>query len=115
MQLSQRLPRLHRASEIRNIQLTPRDVELMRLAYKHRFVRSTHAIALLGGSAQGVLRRLQLLFHHGYLDRRFCEREVRSWGGGEPLVYSLGSKGAEILQSLAATLPKRLTWLSRRP
>src|SRR4051812_25097250 len=99
----------------RPIQLTERDVEILRLVYKHRFLRSSHAIELLGGSAQGILRRLHLLFHNGYLERPVCKRQLYSWGGAEPLVYSLGKRGAELLEEIATVLPRRLEWLSQRP
>ena len=36
---------------------------------RYRFLSSTLIIRLIGGSAQQILRRLQVLFHHGYLDR----------------------------------------------
>jgi Replication-relaxation len=113
--IGERSPRFQRRSDLRNFQLTERDVELLRLVYKHRFLRSTHAIELLGGSAQGILRRLQLLFQHGYLERPVFKRQMYSWGGAEPLVYSLGERGAELLGQVAAVLPRRLEWLSQRP
>jgi hypothetical protein len=36
---------------------------------RYRFLSSTLIIRLIGGSAQQILRSLQLLFHQGYLDR----------------------------------------------
>jgi len=76
--------------------LTPRDLLILRAVHRHRLLRSTHLIALLGGSPQTTLRRLQLLFHHGYLDRPPMQLD---WyvHGSEPLVYGLGRRGAEAL------------------
>jgi DNA-binding IclR family transcriptional regulator len=64
--------------------LTPRDLLILRAVYRHRLLRSTHLIALADGSRQTTLRRLQLLFHHGYLDRPPMQLDwyVR---GSEPL------------------------------
>lgn len=66
---SVRLPRFKRATEIPPIRLTGRDREIIRQVHRHRFLRSSHIVALIGGSSQQVSRRLQRLFHHGYLDR----------------------------------------------
>ncbi|HEX4960621.1 MAG TPA: replication-relaxation family protein [Thermoanaerobaculia bacterium] len=50
------------------------------------------------GSRQAMLRRLQLLFHHSYLDRPPMQLDwyVR---GAEPMVYALGNRGAEVLEA----------------
>jgi hypothetical protein len=76
--------------------LTPRDLDILRAVYRHRLLRSTHLQALADGSPQATLRRLQLLFHHGYLDRPAVQLDwyVR---GSEPLVYALGNQGAKVL------------------
>src|SRR4029077_11756109 len=43
-------------------------------------------------------RRLQLLFHHGYLDRAPMQLDWYT-RGSEPLVYALGNPGAEVLET----------------
>jgi hypothetical protein len=45
-----------------------------------------------------MLRRLQLLFHHGYLDRPPMQLDWYA-RGSEPLVYALGNRGAEVLEA----------------
>jgi hypothetical protein len=77
--------------------LTPRDLEILRAVHRHRLLRSTHLTALSGGSPQATLRRLQLLFHHGYLDRPPMQLDWYA-RGSEPLVYALGNRGAELLE-----------------
>jgi hypothetical protein len=64
---------------------------------RYRFLSSTLIIRLIGGSAQQILRSLQVLLHNGYLDRPtsqvaqlahafdFCDR---------PFLYGLGRAGA---------------------
>lgn len=91
----ERRPRFERAA-VRAILLTPRDLEILRAVRRHRLLRSTHLTALVVGSTQVVLRRLQLLFHHGYLDRPPAQLD---WYGraSEPLVYALGQGGAHAL------------------
>jgi hypothetical protein len=90
-----RRPRFERA-KVAGIKLTPRDLLILRAVQRHRLLRSTHLIALLDGSRQTSLRRLQLLFHHGYLDRPAAQLDWYAQGS-EPLVYALGNRGAALL------------------
>lgn len=96
-QVQTRRPRFERAP-IRRMLLTPRDLVILRAVYRHRLLRSTHLVALSGGSRQATLRRLQLLFHHGYLDRPPMQLDWYA-RGSEPLVYALGNRGAEVLET----------------
>jgi hypothetical protein len=63
-----RFQRFQRAGEVGAIHLTDRDRKIIRLIHRHRFLRSHQIVALIGGSAQQLSRRLQRLFHHGYLE-----------------------------------------------
>lgn len=92
-----RRPRFERAA-VRPMILTPRDLDVLRAVHRHRLLRSTHLVALSGGSRQATLRRLQLLFHHGYLDRPPMQLDWYA-RGSEPLVYALGNRGAEVLET----------------
>jgi hypothetical protein len=98
----QRKPRFKRAPT-QDIQLTPRDMEALRYVFEHRFLRSTHLIMLLGGSAQGVLRRLNLLYHHGFLDRLKGLSPL-------PMVYALGDRGADLLERLYGIPRGKVDW-----
>lgn len=90
-----RRPRFERAA-VRGMRLTPRDRELLQAVQRHRLLRSPHLAALAGSSGQAVRRRLQLLFHHGYLDRPPMQLDWYA-RGSEPLVYALGRRGAKAL------------------
>jgi hypothetical protein len=90
-----RRPRFERA-KVAGIKLTPRDFAILRAVERHRLLRSTHLIALLDASRQTTLRRLQLLFHHGYLDRPAAQLDWYAQGS-EPLVYALANRGAAVL------------------
>lgn len=87
-----RLPRFRRSPSIAPMALTPRDLDIIRAAFRFRFLRSTHLASLFGGSRQVILRRLQLLFHHGYLDRPRAQIDYYR-NGSQPMVYGLGNKG----------------------
>lgn len=103
-----RLPRFERAPA-RGMILTPRDLQILRAVYRHRLLRSTHLQALADGSPQTTLRRLQLLFHHGYLDRPPMQLDwyVR---GSEPLAYALGNRGAQALAAEGELKSGALRW-----
>lgn len=92
-----RLPRFSRASDVRSFRVTERDFEILQQINRHRFLRSSHLCQLLNGSPQQLLRRLQLLYHHGYLERPRAQLDYFHRGGSEPIVYGLGNKGAEWL------------------
>ncbi|HVZ23397.1 MAG TPA: replication-relaxation family protein [Vicinamibacterales bacterium] len=73
--------------------LQARDTEIVRLVEQHRVITSDNVRLLVGGSGQNVLRRLQKLFHAGYLDRPRSQRTF----GNLPFAYALGQRGAELL------------------
>ena len=95
---SVRLPRFKRVAEISPIQLTERDQEIIRQVHRHRFLRSSHILALIGGSPQQLLRRLQLLYHHGYLERPRAQIDYYHRGGSKPIVYGVGSHGTRLMR-----------------
>lgn len=104
-----RLPRFKRVSNIPPIRLTDRDRAIIRLIHRHRFLHSSHIVALVGGSRQSLLRRLQLLFHHGFLERPRCQIDYYRKGGSREIVYGLGNKAKSILnQESGSTL--KVSW-----
>ena len=92
--------------------LTPRDLDLVRAVAVHRFLRSTHLIALSEGSPQKILRRLNLLYHHAYLDRPRLQLDFYE-RGSEPMIYALGNRGADLLASHDGTPKARVNWGSK--
>src|ERR1700676_417904 len=106
-----RRPRFERA-KVAGIKLTPRDLLILRAVQRHRLLRSTHLIALLGASRQTTLRRLQLLFHHGYLDRPAAQLDWYA-AGSEPMVYALGNRGAAVLATAGGLTRATLRWDTR--
>jgi hypothetical protein len=93
-----RLPRYKRVSTIAPMQLTDRDRGIIRLVHRHRFLRSRQVIALLGGSKQQIVRRLQLLFHHSYLERPRAQIQYYERGGSKSIAYGLGNEGGALLR-----------------
>jgi hypothetical protein len=105
-----RLPRFRRSPDIAPFQLTERDKEILRLVYRHRFLRSTHICSLIPGSSQQILRRLKLLYHHGFLIRPRSQIEFYYYGGRREIVYGLGNKGASVLKTEFGSMFRDTPW-----
>jgi hypothetical protein len=76
--------------------LTSRDVAILRHVSRHRFLNSQQIMQLVGDSPR-IVRRLQSLFHAGYLDRPRAQLTYYASAGSSPLVYALGRKGAQVI------------------
>ena len=95
------------------MELTPRDADMLRLLRRHRFLRSHHIAALLGGSRQQLLRRLQKLYHHGYVERPTCQLDYYQQPGSRSIAYGLASRGAAHLRRVDNIPFSELDWISR--
>jgi hypothetical protein len=80
------------------MQLTARDKRIIQLVYRHRFLRSSHLVALIGESSQTIVRRLQLLYHHSYLERPRAQIDYYHEDGSRRIVYGIGKNGAKLLR-----------------
>ncbi|MBL9184073.1 MAG: replication-relaxation family protein [Verrucomicrobiaceae bacterium] len=110
----QRLPRFTRDPDAAgSFQFTQRDLEILRHVAEHRFIRSEWLIKLAGGSRQQLLRRLNLLYHHGYLERPRCQLDYYHEGGSKSLVYGLASRGAGRLRRDLDMPFERMDWTTR--
>ncbi len=107
---SSRLPRFKRSSVVAPMQLTERDREIIRLVDRHRFLHSSQIVALIGGSSQQLLRRLKLLYHHGFLERPRAQLEYYRQSGSHHIVYGLGNKGGTLLKQEFGIALRRVSW-----
>jgi DNA-binding Lrp family transcriptional regulator len=96
--MDSRLPRFKRAPTVAPLQLTKRDRDIIRLVHRHRFLSSSQIVALMGGSQQQLLRRLKLLYHHGYVERPRVQLQYYERGGSKSIAYGLGNKGGTLLK-----------------
>jgi hypothetical protein len=108
--MNSRLPRFKRAQTISPFQLTQRDRQIIRLVYRHRFLSSPQIAALVTGSPLQILRRLQLLYHHEYLERPRAQIDYYHQGGSRPMVYGLGKKGAVMMRKEMGKAFRKLCW-----
>ena len=107
---SSRLPRFRRATTLAPMQLTQRDREIIRLVHRHRFLRSPQIAALMDDNSQQLLRRLQVLYHHGYLERPRAQIDYYHQGGTRHIVYGLGNKGGQLMQRELGMARYKLSW-----
>ncbi len=108
--VSSRLSRFERSASVAPMQLTLRDRTIIQLVHSYRFLPSRQILALLGNVPQPLLRRLQLLYHHGYLERPRAQLDYYHQGGSRYIVYGLGSKGAAILSRDLGLVTEKARW-----
>jgi len=108
-----RKPRFKRApAETPNIRIQERDAEIIRHVFRHRCLTSEHIRALIPGHSKDILRRLQQLYHSGYLDRP--REQVNPYQpGSRPMVYALGNKGADLLMAEYGIKRGKVDWTSK--
>ena len=105
-----RLPRFRRVPKPAPMLLTPRDRNIIQLVHRHRFLRSSQLTALIADSSQQVLRRLQLLYHNGFLERPRAQLDYYHQGGSHHMVYGIGNKGATLLNRELGVPLRHLRW-----
>lgn len=105
-----RLPRYKRASVPPKMLLTHRDEQIVRWVYGLRFATQEQIRQLLfpPSTISSCKRRLTLLFHNGYLDRRLLP--YRSRLGASRAAYCLDRRGAELIAFREGTTPNKLDW-----
>lgn len=92
-------PRRRRSGNPAPFQLTPRDINILRLVARYRFLNSEHIRRLIRGSSKNIGTRTKSLFEHRYLDRPDCQYDqYRPGGGSLPIVYALADRGARLLK-----------------
>ena len=105
-----RLPRFKRVSAVAPLHLTERDQQIIRLIHQYRFLRSHQIVALVDGSPQQLLRRLKLLYHHGYVERPRCQIDTYHKGGSRHIAYGLGNKGGSLLKQELGVTFRNVSW-----
>jgi hypothetical protein len=89
-----RRPRFKRVSDSPPLRLTDRDKAILSAVLRYRFLTTGHILSLVAGSRQNITRRLQRLFHAGFLDRPRTQLPLRYAGELFEFVYSPTNKTA---------------------
>lgn len=113
---SQRRPRYQRISPPPPFKLTKRDLSIVKWVHHYRFLTAEQICALTGGSTQGVTRRLNLLFHNGWLDRPRAQllMPVRlDFRCNHSMIYALGNIGARYLATAYGLPLATVNWTSK--
>jgi hypothetical protein len=98
---AKRRSRMRRVATRKRVQITPRDVEILRLLKRYRYLRSSFLHALVGGKSQKrFIERLGHLYHEG----GYVDRPAQQWQAINarymPAVYELGQAGERLLEAL---------------
>lgn len=108
---ARRLPKFRRTDARPPLQLTPRDIAIIRAVAAHRFLRSNHITTLIDADHKTICHRLTLLFRAGYLDRPSAQLEYyRAGGGSSKMVYALANLGAQVLIEADGLEAARVDW-----
>lgn len=83
-----RRPRFKRVSDFQSLRLTTRDRDILSAVSRFRFLTTSHIHCLVPGSRQNLTRRLQRLYHAGFLDRPQAQLPLRFAGKLSDLVYA---------------------------
>jgi hypothetical protein len=100
-----RLPKKKRAKKPPAFRITDRDVELVRALSKYRYLLIDQIDWMFPDSSKDKLtRRLNLIFHHGYLNREKLA-EV-----GNQYIYGMREKGAHLLAEHDGVTRDKIVW-----
>ena len=95
---TKRRSRMRRQQTAKRIELTPRDIKILLLLNRYRYLRSSHVHQLVGGkSKRRFIERLGHLYHEG----GYVNRPAAQWQAVNarymPAVYELGEAGEQVL------------------
>lgn len=105
-----------RASVGKRIEITERDLELLKLLARYRYLRSNFLHAFLGGASE---KRFKERLGHLYHDARLINRPGQQWQFANcrymPAVYELDEAGARVLRDCGQDfVPARVARPSRQ-
>jgi hypothetical protein len=105
-----RLPRYRRSASPPPFQLTGRDVRMLEHLYALRLLdrEQLQRLEFSAGGASACKRRLTLLFHNGFVDRRYAPRAVPY--GAPRSAYCLDRRGADLIAARRGVRIDDLDW-----
>lgn len=91
-----RLQLFERRATTPRYELQPRDAEIVKQVFRHRFLQVRHLGLLIGGNPRKLAERCRLLFQAGFLERPRAQQPLAIQT--EPIIYGLGPKAVELLR-----------------
>ena len=117
-----RLPKYRRDPEgFGRFELTRRDTEILALIHDYRHVWVDHVQHLIPGNGRKLARRIQGLYHHGFIERLVPPSRMRMEFGSPKSIYILDRKGAKVLEQERAAIAEEglavapVKWRKGRP
>lgn len=95
------------------IEIQERDLEILKLVHKYRFLNADHIRALMKTSHKAVSHRLTKLYRAGLLDRPIEQVSLylrQDFQKSQPLIYALGQRGARVLSENSEGTIDGLDW-----
>ena len=83
---------------IGRIEIQPRDCDIVRVVYDHRFMRTDHLTSLIPGDRTSIEKRLRKLWEHRYIERHFLPIIYGKESATRKAIYSLDYQGAHLLR-----------------
>jgi hypothetical protein len=112
MEVTKRRSRQHRTPRGKLARITPRQLEILRLLNRYRFLDAKHIYGLLGSSNTNVCGALADLFHeHGFLNR-LPQRAFMRDPLYDPEIYELSDDGLALVSQRAQQI-EPATWLKQ--
>jgi hypothetical protein len=91
-----------------NFVLQPRDIDILKSLTDYRFLTTPQILALHPGGERNLQRRLQKLFHNGFVHRPPQQLSyVRPQGH---MIYALGDRGADLLAEQVGFERGKIDW-----
>jgi hypothetical protein len=107
--IKQRYKKFERAKAPPQFKIVKTDLKILQSLADYRFLDTSHILALHSEvPKRTVQRRLQTLFHAGYLERPVFQ--FPQYKGSRDIIYTLGKKGVELLFPDDAT---KVNWAKR--
>jgi len=93
------------------LQIQERDVQILNSLADYRFLTTSHILALHSGGERNLQRRLQKLFHAGFIDRP--PRQISYHRPQGDMVYALGNRGVDLLAERLNMERGKVNWTTK--
>ena len=101
-------------NKLGRIELNDRDLEIFKIVYDYRFLRTDHITALIDGDRSSIEKRLRKLWEHKYLKRSYLPASPQKEPSTRRAIYSIDYRSAGLLAKRSVVNPQSLKYAIRR-